>query len=414
MVTSGGGNKGWQRAISVIAVCLGAPGCGSAEVPLDHGPESGDDGGSSDDGSAGGGQSYDFDDLELPPGFELAPNQIPMGAEPTESEEELSPEELAALAEADPTWRAADGTRYEALLVLADGTTYGRRGPAATAPVPDESNAYVPPPERVVEPGPEVDPEGIILNGGTFADRRTRVYSTSVLQSYPTCTIGAISNTTDPGGSVCTGTKIGPRAIISASHCFFTNEGVVKNFSARFHPGQTATSHPNGPSTSFVGLFLRDFRAGIRFDYAVVILQDTQASASLGWVNAAWWNSGTSYTGLQISLAGYPEPTNDCLASPETNQDCDGWMYKDVDTFDSAAYGAASNLFYDLDTDNGQSGSSILATVGTSQKVVGIHHGGDYATGYNYGARFRQTMWDDVCEWIGSTDSQFASHPACP
>lgn len=398
----------------MIAVCLVAAGCGDAEVPLDQGPESGDDGGASDDGSAGGGQSYDFDDLELPPGFELAPHQIPMGAEPTESEEELSAEELAALAEADPTWRAADGTRYEALLVLADGTTYGRRGPAATAPVPDESNAYVPPPERVVEPGPEVDPEGIILGGSVLLDRRTRVSSTSTLTSYPSCTIGAIAPGTGAGDSRCTGTKIGPRAFITASHCFLTNEGETQNYPSRFHPGQTATTHPNGSSTSLVGVYYRDFRNGYRFDYSVAILQDTQASASLGWVNAAWWSSASSYTGLSVSLSGYPYPTNECKASPESNLDCDGWMYKDIDTLDSAAYAPASLLYYDLDTDHGQSGSSILTSISGSWKTLGVHRDGDYATGYNYGARFRQTMWDDVCEWVGSFDSQYVSHPLCP
>src|SRR5690606_19804888 len=50
--------------------------------------------------------------------------------------------EAKALSDADPTWRDASGKRYEAMLVLPDGTTFGRKGPAPDQIAPTEQNEY--------------------------------------------------------------------------------------------------------------------------------------------------------------------------------------------------------------------------------------------------------------------------------
>ncbi len=111
-------------------------------------------------------------DLNLGPNWERAPHPITLSnVAKGDPEQTLSDEELLQQAEEDPAWRAADGERYEALIVLQDGTSFGRRGPAPTAPTPDASNDFFnPDPEPEPEEAPpELDPRNRSSAGTSFA-----------------------------------------------------------------------------------------------------------------------------------------------------------------------------------------------------------------------------------------------------
>lgn len=234
-------------------------------------------------------------------------------------------------------------------------------------------------------------------------------------------TIGALNGTSSAGFTNCTGTRVGPRHVLTAAHCVLSEEGAWTT-SGWFHPGQTNSTHPNtgGTAVSWSGVYARDYRVSRRWDYALLYLQDRADSTALGWMGVNWWNSASSYDGLLASLYGYPTKTGSsdlrrCQASALTSKNCDGWMYGHSDVLDSNAFRGDEQLEYDIDTGPAQSGSAVWR----NNNVLGVHWGcatwgGCSDTGRNRAARFRQNMWDDVCGWIAEVDSAFGSHSLCP
>ncbi|HET9934214.1 MAG TPA: trypsin-like serine protease [Polyangiaceae bacterium] len=332
---------------------------------------------------------------------------------------------IAEEAEHDLTWYAADGERYEALFVLEDGTAFGRRGPAPDAPPPNEGNHFGAS-ERIpavsIEP---VEQGGLRLQAGIATDssddRRLRTSSTTTLTSYPARTSGAMSGSGNTQSGGCTGTKIGPRAILSAGHCVMNSAGDI-SFTGRFNPGQTNTTTPNG-SIPRSGVYLRDWRVHRKYDYSVAFLQDSSAVVSLGWMGVMWWNSQSGYTGRIAQNLGYPCGPNNgcgaiteqtCKASPRSDKRCDGWMYGHNRPLGSNAFTSDDLLRYDNDVSKGHSGSAIFTTVDDMPNVMAVvTHGviGEQALG----PRFRTSMWNDVCSWIADPNFQsaFATHSLC-
>lgn len=359
--------------------------------------------------------------------------------DPAVALQNVTDDELARLGAEDPAWRAADGTRYEAMLVLADGTAFGRKGAAPDAKLPSDENRFgafegALPTDAMVqdailrlergegdgvigEEAPRKHTRGIL--GDELADdRRVRVTSTTTLTGYPFRTIGALNGTSGAGFTGCTGTRVGPRHVLTAAHCVLS-EGGTWTTSGWFHPGQTNSTHPNGAAVSWSGVYARDYRVSRRWDYALLYLQDRADSTSLGWMGVRWWNSASSYNGLLASLYGYPSKTgsgtSDCQASVLSNKNCDGWMYGHSDILDSDAFRSDEQLEYDIDTGPAQSGSAVWR----NNEVLGVHwgcaaFGGCSGDGRNRAARFRQNMWNDVCSWISEVDSAFGSHSLCP
>lgn len=353
----------------------------------------------------------------------------------------LAPEEVQRLLEEDRSWFAPDGERYEAMLVLADGTAFGRKGAAPEATVPSAANGFgasegdLPSDAQVQEAIARLERgegEGVIgeepprkhtrgILGDSLADdRRTRVTSVTTLTSFPYRTIGALNGTSSAGATSCTGTRVGPRHVITAAHCVLSETGAWTT-SGWFHPGQTNVSHPNagGTAISWSGVYARDWRISRGFDYALLYLQDRANSTALGWMGMEWFSSG-AYESKYVSLYGFPSKTGTtdtrrCQASSLSNKNCDGWMYGHGDFLDDDAYRSDDQLEYDIDTGPAQSGSSVWR----NNNVLGVHwgcaaFGGCDGDERNRASRVRPSMWNDVCGWIGEVDSAFGSHALCP
>jgi V8-like Glu-specific endopeptidase len=353
--------------------------------------------------------------------------------------EESTESTLARAAELDRGWYATDGERYDALYIHHDGRSYGRRRAAtASYAIPDASNDF----GAFTGVGDVLDAEAfsrLEANEAAEAttaqqdgvstpqarigtdwtiDRRYRV--ASGLTTWPTRTIGALSGSGNTQSSGCSGTKVGPRAVLTAAHCVMGSNGNI-TFSGRFNPGQTNTTTPNG-SIAWSGVFLRDWRIHRRYDYAILFLADSPATVGLGWMGIVWWNGSSGYTGRGSKLFGYPCGPNmncglisqqRCKASPRWDKRCDGWMYGHSSSLWSNSYRSDGLLQYDNDMSSGQSGSAVWTWYGNAAAVMAVNT--HSWSGVSMGSRFRQSMWNDVCAWIGhpAFQSAYATHSLC-
>jgi len=142
-------------------------------------------------------------------GWELAPNQVTISDEwAGDKAFSYTDEERARMAEAlgdASPWIAADGERYEALFVLPDGTTFGRRGPAPVAPEPDEAT------DTGAFAGTDIDTElgqaeqKLTIGTNSTNDRRARI--TANLNTFPQRTNGAMSSNGNTQSGGCSGTR---------------------------------------------------------------------------------------------------------------------------------------------------------------------------------------------------------------
>jgi V8-like Glu-specific endopeptidase len=178
------------------------------------------------------------------------------------------------------------------------------------------------------------------------------------------------------------GTMIGPRHVLTAGHNVYKKD-YGRALSTTFYPGQTSGKFPfDSAEVIAYKIAPRWLESGdSAWDFAVLVL-DRPVGTKTGKMGLAVL-SDTELMAKRLTLAGYPKNKEGTLWSASG-------LLRDV----SDEY-----LFYDIDTEPGQSGSCLFYSSGTTHTIVGVHTVGDKKAG-NSGVRIDSERAKMIRSWL--------------
>ncbi|MEP6870826.1 MAG: trypsin-like peptidase domain-containing protein [Anaerolineaceae bacterium] len=211
--------------------------------------------------------------------------------------------------------------------------------------------------------------------------------------------------------AVCSGTFVGPDALLTAGHCLWDNtRGTWNAKRIRVIPAKEEAFEPFGSEFAtdwWVPDGFLETGGSIDFDWGLIRLPDVRLTLDTSWLAVAV---------LPTAALRDPEFTPAIVGYPVDKPAQTMWGQARRAFTAVEAY----RLFYDIDTSAGQSGSAIwsLSPGRTLGYVVGIHTQGSGGTGDNSGSRIDRELLDDLragCAVMGCTiDSIIDGEPATP
>lgn len=178
-----------------------------------------------------------------------------------------------------------------------------------------------------------------------------------------------------------TGFFISPKCIITSGHCVYFNNQWVKRIIVI--PGDNGTNdrRPFGQddSTKFKSVKGWTKHKNRDFDYGAVILKNDSLFRK---INSSFQTTILTSKNTMLYNSGYTD---------EPNKRFEQWG--DSGT---ASEITSHRIFYDNDTEKGNSGSPIMIKDGNTTKVVGIH---SYGNCPNYAVRINSNIHEVWKEW---------------
>lgn len=219
-------------------------------------------------------------------------------------------------------------------------------------------------------------------------DNRTRVPDTKLYPWRVMCSL--LITAADNSPWVGTAWFISPRTLITAGHCVHikgsdvaARNGWVK--SVQVMPGRDGNLLPFGSVTSTVFRSVDGWiNQGDRsFDYGAIILP-TPLGDSVGWLGLGVYTDDDLRTSIG-NISGYP---NDKKDAEKGTQWYHGQRVADLDS---------RQVFYEIDTFGGQSGSPVYRAIGQQRFAFAVHaYGG---TKSNSGTRITPEVFNNMVSW---------------
>lgn len=197
--------------------------------------------------------------------------------------------------------------------------------------------------------------------------------------------------------AVCSGTFIGPDALLTAGHCLWdSGRGTWNAKRIRVIPAKEPSFEPFGSQYAtdwWVPDGFLDTGGSDDFDWGLIRLPDARLTLDTSWLAVAVLSTATLRDPeFTPAIVGYPvdKPAQTMWGQARR-------AFNAVEAY---------RLFYDIDTSAGQSGSAIwsLNPGRTLGYVVGIHTQGSGGTGDNSGSRIDRELLDDLragCAMMG-------------
>ena len=224
-------------------------------------------------------------------------------------------------------------------------------------------------------------------------DNRTRITQTD---RYPWRVHASLLITARDGTRwIGTAFFISPRVLATAGHNLFfhgaveARRGWARNIVVM--PGRNEDDLPFGRATSSHFYSVRGWTESpptspnAEYDYGAIVLEEGDDLGSrTGWIGFGNYGDATlrSVTG---NLAGYPG---------DLGQGAQQWyMARRIDSVSNR------QIFYDIDTAGGQSGSAVYRIRDGSRYAVGIHAYGVGARPLNAATRINRPVFDNLAEW---------------
>ena len=245
-------------------------------------------------------------------------------------------------------------------------------------------------PRNWFPPSGERPGHGVTSQSVIGSDGRVRVSDTSV---YPFRTVAylALYDKDDNFFGTCTGTFVGPDAVLTAGHCLWDTTTSEWTYGIRVVPGKDESWEPFGYEWA-TDWWVPDGYAATGqkvYDWGLIKMPDSALAVQTGYLSVGLESSATlARPDFWPAIVGYPgdQPGGTMwgMSAP---------AFVQVTDF---------RLYYDVDTAPGQSGSAILSLNFDAYflgYIVGIHTtGATSAIPHNAGTRIDAELLDDLLE----------------